>query len=212
MFKRITAASLALVMLSACTPSKQYEGSKSEGVFFAIPNGWTKIDGNELAKEESKSANQNDIDRLAMVGYQAGFSKLKKLTARDVFMLQPTAEPVLYVRIRDLFPEERNAISLNTLRNIILPVTEYVDGSRSNDRNFQLIDDQEVVEKGGRGVLLEYSFDYNGTNETVKQAALYSNDQNKIYLFILRCSTVCFNKNVATIDEIVKSITVKGVK
>ena len=98
MFKRITAASLALVMLSACTPSKQYEGSKSEGVFFAIPNGWTKIDGNELAKEESKSANQNDIDRLAMVGYQAGFSKLKKLTARDVFMLQPTAEPVLYVR------------------------------------------------------------------------------------------------------------------
>ena len=37
-------------------------------------------------------------------------------------------------------------------------------------------------------------------------------DQNKIYLFILRCSTVCFNKNVATIDEIVKSITVRGAK
>ena len=134
MFKRITAASLALVMLSACTPSKQYEGSKSEGVFFAIPNGWTKIDGNELAKEESKSANQNDIDRLAMVGYQAGFSKMKKLSARDVFLLQPTDEPVLYVRIRDLFPEERNAISLNTLRNIILPVTEYADGSPVSDR------------------------------------------------------------------------------
>ena len=212
MFKRITAASLALVMLSACTPSKQYEGSKSEGVFFAIPNGWTKIDGNELAKEESKSANQNDIDRLAMVGYQAGFSKLKKLTARDVFMLQPTAEPVLYVRIRDLFPEERNAISLNTLRNIILPVTQYVDGTRANDRNFQLINDQEVVEKGGRGVLLEYSFDHQGTNETVKQAALYSNDQNKIYLFVLRCSTSCFNKNIKSIDEIVKSFTVRGAK
>ena len=212
MFRRITAAAIALVMLSACTPSKQYEGSKSEGVFFAVPNGWTKVDGNALAKEESKSANQNDLDRLAMVGYQAGFSKLKKISANEIFMLQPTAEPVLYVRIRDLFPEERNAISLNTLRNIILPVTEYVDGSRSNERNFQLIDDQEVVEKGGRGVLLEYSFDYNGTNETVKQAALYSNDQNKIYLFILRCSTVCFNKNVATIDEIVKSITVRGAK
>jgi hypothetical protein len=72
---------------------------------------------------------------------------------------------------------------LNTLRNIILPVTSYADGSRSNDRNFKLIDNQEVVEKGGRGVLLEYSFDYEGTNETVKQAALVSNDQNKIYLF-----------------------------
>lgn len=212
MFRRITAAAIALVMLSACTPSKQYEGSKSEGVFFTVPNGWTKVDGNALAKEEAKSANQNDIDRLAMVGYQAGFSKLKKLTARDVFMLQPTTEPVLYVRIRDLFPEERNAISLNTLRNIILPVTEYTDGTRANDRNFQLIDDQEVVEKGGRGVLLEYSFDYEGTNETVKQAALYSNDQNKIYLFVLRCSTTCFNKNIKSVDEIVKSFTVRGAK
>lgn len=212
MFRRITAAAVALVMLSACSPSKQYEGSKSEGVFFTVPNGWTKVDGNALAKEESKSANQNDIDRLAMVGYQAGFSKLKKLTARDVFMLQPTAEPVLYVRIRDLFPEERNAISLNTLRNIILPVTEYADGTRTNDRNFQLIDNQEVVEKGGRGVLLKYSFDYQGTNETVKQVALFSNDQNKIYLFVLRCSTKCFNKNSKSIDEIVKSFTVRGAK
>ena len=212
MFRRITAAAVALVMLSACSPSKQYEGSKSEGVFFTVPNGWTKVDGNALAKEESKSANQNDIDRLAMVGYQAGFSKLKQLTARDVFMLQPTTEPVLYVRIRDLFPEERNAISLNTLRNIILPVTEYADGTRTNDRNFQLIDNQEVVEKGGRGVLLKYSFDYQGTNETVKQASLFSNDQNKIYLFVLRCSTKCFNKNVKSIDEIVKSFTVRGAK
>ena len=98
MFRRITAAAIALVMLSACTPSKQYEGSKSEGVFFAVPNGWTKVDGNALAKEESKSANQNDLDRLAMVGYQAGFSKLKKISANEIFMLQPTAEPVLYVR------------------------------------------------------------------------------------------------------------------
>ena len=102
MFRRITAAAIALVMLSACTPSKQYEGSKSEGVFFAVPNDWKKIDSNALAKEESKSADQNDLDRLAMVGYQAGFSKLEKLNARDVFMLQPTDEPVLYVRIREI--------------------------------------------------------------------------------------------------------------
>ena len=212
MLRRIAAATIALAMLSACTPSKQYEGSKSEGVFFTVPKGWIKIDGKALAKEESRSANQNDLDRLAMVGYQAGFSKLKKLSARDVFMLQPTAEPVLYVRIRDLFPEERNAISLNTLRNLVLPTTQYADGSIENNRNFKLINDQEVVEKGGRGVLLEYSFDYDGTNETVKQAALYSNDQNKIYVFILRCATTCFNKNRSDIEEIVKSFTVRGAK
>lgn len=212
MFKRITAATLALVMLSACTPSKQYAGSKTDGAFFSVPNGWTKISTEALTKEESKSTNQNDLDRLAMVTYQVGFTKAKKMSAREVFMLEPTDQPVLFARFRDLFPEERNSISLNSLRDIILPITQYQDGSKVNDRNFQLFDDQEIAEKGGKGVSLLYSFDYNGVNETVNQVALYSNDQNKIYLFIIRCSTTCYNKNIDEIDEIVKSFTVRGAR
>jgi hypothetical protein len=212
MSKRITAAVLALVMLSACTPSKQYAGSKDDGAFFSVPNGWTKVGASALNKEESKNASQDDLDRLSMVTYQVGFTKSKKISPRDIFMLEPTKEPVLYARFRDLFPEERNAISLNTLRNIILPITGYMDGTTTNDRNFELYDDQEIVAKGGRGINLLYSFDYNGVNETVNQVALYSNDQNKIYLFIIRCSTVCYNKNIDEIDEIVKSFTVKGAR
>jgi hypothetical protein len=210
MFKRITATALALLLLGACAPSKQYEGSKSDGVFYAVPNGWHRVDSKILAKEESKNASQDALDRLSMVTYQMGFSKAKSISPRDVFMLKPTDQPVLYVRFRDLFPEERNAISLNTLRNIILPVTDLLDGTINNDRNFQLYDDQEVIEKGGRGVNLLYSFDYEGINETVNQVALYSNDQSKIYLFIIRCSTVCYKKNVDEIDKIVKSFTVRG--
>jgi hypothetical protein len=210
MFKRITATALALLLLGACAPSKQYEGSKSDGVFYAVPNGWHRVDSKILAKEESKNASQDALDRLSMVTYQMGFTKAKSISPRDVFMLKPTDQPVLYVRFRDLFPEERNAISLNTLRNIIFPVTDLLDGTITNDRNFQLYDDQEVIEKGGRGVNLLYSFDYEGINETVNQVALYSNDQSKIYLFIIRCSTVCYKKNVDEIDKIVKSFTVRG--
>lgn len=210
MLKRIAAATLAIAMLSACTPSKQYAGSKEDGAFFSVPNGWTKVSMQDLNKVESKSSNQQDLDRLSMVTYQVGFSKTKSIKPRDIFLIEPTEQPVLYARFRDLFPEERNAISLNTLRNIILPVTDYVDGTKANDRNFQLFDDQEVNEKGGKGVNLLYSFDYNGVNETVNQSALYSNDQNKIFLLIIRCSTVCYNKNIDEIDAIVKSFTVRG--
>ena len=212
MFKRITAAALAIVMLSACTPSKQYAGSKTDGAFFSVPNGWTKVSNQALNKIEGQSKNQDDLDRLSMVTYQVGFAKSKKISPKEIFMLDPTDQPVLYARFRDLFPEERNAISLNTLRNIILPVTQYMDGSKSNDRNFVLTDDQEVTEKGGKGVNLLYSFDNNGVNETVNQSALYSNDQNKIYLLIIRCSTTCYNKNVDEINQIVKSFTVRGAR
>ncbi len=212
MFKRITAAALALVMLSACTPSKQYAGSKDDGAFFAVPNDWTKISTTALNKEESKTTDQASLDRLSMVTYQVGFTKAKKMSAREVFMLDPTDQPVVFARFRDLFLEERNSISLNSLRDIILPVTQYLDGTKVNDRNFQLLDDQEVLEKGGKGVNLLYSFDYNGVSETINQVALYSNDQNKIYLFVIRCSTTCYNKNIDEIDQIVKSFTVRGAR
>lgn len=210
MFKRFWVAVLALTLLTACSPSKQYEGSKTEGVFYTVPNGWLKVDSKQLAKEESKNASQDALDRLSMVTYQMGFTKAKSISPRDVFMLKPTDDPVIYVRIRALFPEERNAISLNTLRNIILPITDLQDGTINNDRNFQLYDDQEIIEKGGRGVNLLYSFDYEGVNETVNQVTLYSNDQSKIYLFIIRCATTCYKKNIDEIDEIVKSFTVRG--
>ena len=210
MFKRIVVALLALLMLSACTPSKQYDGSKSEGAFFAVPIGWTKISQSKLDSEEGKDATDAALERLSLVTFQVGYTKRAKIEARDVFMLKPTEEPVMYVRFRELLPEERNAISLNTLRNLIFPITDVLDGTINNDRNFEIFDDQEVVEKGARGVNLLYSFDYEGVNTTVNQIALYSNDQSKIYLFVIRCSTECYNKNLDEIDEIVKSITVRG--
>ena len=210
MFKRIVVALLALLMLSACTPSKQYDGSKSEGAFFAVPNGWAKISQSKLDSEEGRDATDAALERLSLVTFQVGYTKLAKIEPRDVFMLKPTEEPVLYVRFRELLPEERNAISLNTLRNLIFPLTDVLDGTIDNDRNFEIYDDQEVVEKGARGVNLLYSFDYEGVNTTVNQIALYSNDQSKIYLFVIRCATECYNKNLDEIDEIVKSITVRG--
>lgn len=203
---------LSVTILTACSPSKQYAGSKSDGAFFSVPNGWTRISNTQLNKEESSSTNQEDLDRLAMVTYQEGFTSAPTIKPREVFMLNATDYPVVFARFRDLFPEERNAISLNSLRNIILPITSFLEGTQENNRNFQLLDDQEVIEKGGKGVNLVFSFDYDGVNETINQSALISNDQNKIYLLIVRCSTKCYNKNVKTINEIVKSFTVRGAR
>lgn len=213
--KKSTLAIFALIVtlsLSACSASQQYAGSKKDGAFFAIPNGWFKISNAELNKEEAKSTNQDDLDRLSLVTYQVGFSAVKKVTPEQVFLLDPTPHPVIFARFRELFPEERNSISLNALRNVILPVTDLLDGTIENTRNFQLIDDQEVVEKGGTGVNLIYSFDFKGVNETINQTALYSNDKSKIFLFIARCTTECYNKNVDQIEKIVNSFTVRGAR
>ena len=206
------ASLLCALTLSSCSSSQQYAGSKDDGAFFAVPNGWYQISNQELNKEEGKSTNQDDLDRLSMVTYQVGFSAVKKVTPEQVFLLDPTDHPVVFARFRDLFPEERNSISLNSLRNVILPVTDLLEGNIENTRNFQLIDDQEVVDKGGTGVNLIYSFDFEGVNETINQTALYSTDKSKIYLFIARCTTECYNKNSDQIEKIVNSFTVRGAR
>lgn len=209
-FKAGALSLIALLVLTSCSASQQYAGSKADGAFFTVPNGWFEIGTEELNKEESKTSDQDALDRLSMVTYQVGFSAVEKVTPKQVFLLEPTEHPVIFARFRDLFPEERDSISFNSLRNIILPVTELLDGTLNNDRNFQLIDDQEVVEKGARGVNLVYSFDFEGVNETINQTALFSNDQSKIYVFIARCTTECYNKNSAVIQKIVDSFTVRG--
>jgi len=209
---KLSAVLLCALVVSSCSTSQQYAGSKEDGAFFAIPNGWHQISNERLNKEEGKSGNQANLDRLAMVTYQVGYSPDKKVTPAQVFRLDPTEQPIIFARFRDLFPEERNSISLNSLRNVIVPVTDFQDGSIENTRNFQLLDDQEIIDKGGRGVNLTYSFDFDGVNETINQIALYSNDKNKIYLFIARCTTECFNKNQSTIQKIMNSFTVRGAR
>lgn len=206
------ASLLCALTLSSCSSSQQYAGSKDDGAFFAVPNGWYQISNQELNKEEGKSTNQDDLDRLSMVTYQVGFSAVKKVTPEQVFLLDPTDHPVVFARFRDLFPEERNSISLNSLRNVILPVTDLLEGNIENTRNFQLIDDQEIIDRGGTGVNLIYSFDFEGVNETINQTALYSTDKSKIYLFIARCTTECYNKNSDQIEKIVNSFTVRGAR
>jgi hypothetical protein len=205
-------AAINFLSLTGCSSSQQYAGSKADGAFFAVPNGWHQISNAELNKEEGNTKNQDALDRLSMVTYQVGYSAKKKITPEQVFLLDPTDHPVVFARFRDLFPEERNSISLNTLRNVIFPVTDLLDGTIDNTRNFQLIDDQEIVDKGGRGVNITFSFDFEGKNETINQTALYSTDKTKIYLLIARCTTECYNKNVDQIEKIVKSFTVRGAR
>ena len=205
-------SAISILTLSGCSTSQQYAGSKADGAFFAVPNGWHQISNAELNKEEGNTKNQDALDRLSMVTYQVGYSAKKKITPEQVFLLDPTDHPVVFARFRDLFPEERNSISLNTLRNVIFPVTDLLDGTIDNTRNFQLIDDQEIVDKGGRGVNITFSFDFEGQNETINQTALYSTDKTKIYLLIARCTTECYNKNVDQIETIVKSFTVRGAR
>lgn len=203
---------LALLLTSCGQPTQKYGASKSEGVYFTVPISWHEIPMSSLNALEAKSTAVGAAEKLALVKWQEAYSPDKSIGAKQTFSLTPTDSPVAFVRVRDLFPDEINAVSYNTLRDIVQPVTEWVSNPTATTPLYNIIDDHEVVQKGGRGVRTIYNFIDSGISQTIDQTALMSPDHAKLYVFVVRCTTTCYNKNIKVISRIADSFTVRGPK
>jgi len=210
---RMGALVAVTLLLSSCGhPTQKYGASKSEGVYFTVPVAWHEITMSQLNAQEAKSTASGATEKLAMVNWQEAYSPDQRIGAKETFSLTPTHSPLAFVRVRDLFPDEVNAVSYNTLRDIIQPVTDWVNNPTATTPVYNIIDDHEVVQKGGRGVRTIYNFIDSGVSQTIDQTALMSVDHQKIYVFVVRCTTICYNKNIKVISRIADSFTVRGAK
>ena len=207
-----TALTIALLLTSCAQPTQKYGASKSEGVYFTVPTRWHEITMKSLNSFEAKSTSVGAIEKLAYVKWQEAYSPDEKIGAKQTFSLVATSSPIAFVRVRDLFPDEINAVSYNTLRDIVQPLTDWVNNPTAKTPIYNIIDDHEVIQKGGRGVRTIYNFVGSGLSQTIDQTTLMSPDHAKIYVFVVRCTTVCYNKNIKEISRIAESFTVRGAK
>ena len=205
---------IALVLgLTGCgESSKLYPASKSEGVFFSVPTNWKALSTASLNKYEKESTDPEAESRQALVKWQIAYTTNKKLKVSEVFNLTAPAQPLVFARVRDLESSEINSVSYNTLRDVIVPVTSIINGDDPSAPDFQILVDQEVVQKGARGVQTVYSFSIDDKEQTINQTSLMSNDRTTMYIFVVRCTTECYAKNKKKIEEIVSSFTVEGAR
>ena len=205
---------IALVLgLTGCgESSKLYPASKSEGVFFSVPTNWKALSTASLNKYEKESTEPEGAARQALVKWQIAYTTNKKLKVSEVFNLTAPSKPLAFARVRDLESSEINSVSYNTLRDVIVPVTQIIEGDDPSAPDFQILVDQEVVQKGARGVQTVYSFSIDDKEQTINQTSLMSNDRTTMYIFVVRCTTECYAKNKKKIEEIVSSFTVEGAR
>ena len=205
---------IALVLgLTGCgESSKLYPASKSEGVFFSVPTNWKALSTASLNKYEKESTDPEAESRQALVKWQIAYTTNKKLKVPEVFNLTAPSQPLVFARVRDLESSEINSVSYNTLRDVIVPVTQIIAGDDPSAPDFQILVDQEVVQKGARGVQTVYSFSIDDREQTINQTSLMSNDRTTMYIFVVRCTTECYAKNEKKIEEIVSSFTVEGAR
>ena len=205
---------IALVLgLTGCgESSKLYPASKSEGVFFSVPTNWKALSTASLNKYEKESTDAEAASRQALVKWQIAYTTNKKLKVPEVFNLTAPSQPLVFARVRDLESSEINSVSYNSLRDVIVPVTQIIAGDDPSAPDFQILVDQEVVQKGARGVQTVYSFSIDDKEQTINQTSLMSNDRTTMYIFVVRCTTECYAKNKKKIEEIVSSFTVEGAR
>jgi len=208
--RRLLFIPLAVVLVACAAPTEQYPGSKSEGTFFSAPRNWHTLSFDELKSYEMKSSNSDVIDRAQMVRYEVAASPNKKIAPKDVFSLSPVDQPVAFLRVRDLYPDEINSVSYNTLRSVLVPLSRMVNNPQAGDAPFDLIDDFEVADKGGRGVRTIFRITLDGVEQVIDQTAVTSDDRRTLYVFVIRCTTKCYNSNEKLMTDIADSFSVKG--
>jgi hypothetical protein len=135
--------------------------------------------------------------------------------ARHLLINGVTAEPIVYARVSPLTETQQNAVSLDLLRNIILPVTadaREAAGANSDLTDFELLHDEVLAPASGlHGVRVV--FDYvlgSGVMHTFDETALVNNDNSKLYLLMIRCSTACYQARFSELDTIATSFTVRS--
>ncbi|MEI6649683.1 MAG: hypothetical protein WCO08_08615 [Actinomycetes bacterium] len=208
---------VAILALAGCAqPSQKYAADKKDGVYFTVPISWKLIPQKAISAREALSTATGAADRLAAVKWQEAYSPSAAITAKDVLSLATKNQPIVYVRVRSLLSDEINAVSYNSLRDIIVPLTTWAAGTDATAPAFTIGDDSEDVQKIARGVHTEFTFTTNvgkvSTSQTIDQTSLVANDRSTLYVLVVRCSASCFEKNRTVLTKISHSFTVRGTR
>lgn len=206
----ILALSLILISTGCGNPTNEFVSFKEDGVYFTVPTEWHAISNQELSDYEAKSTDAGAAVRLAAVKWQVAYSPSPTIKPTDVFSIAAKESPIVFLRIRNLYPSEVNAVSFNALRDIVLPLTSWIDGSLAAPK-FTLLDDENFNDKGATGKRSVFTFAAsNDKLETINQTVALSPDRTVLYVLIVRCSATCYTQNQSTLDKITDSFTIRG--
>jgi hypothetical protein len=202
----------ALVLLSACTPSKNFLADKKDGAYVAVPSNWNKIPQSELMKYEATDTSNTGALILSEVDYQEAYSLAPHTTSEQVFSDETPPTPIAYLRVRELSADESDAVNYDSMRNIFHPFLTVTNGVATIDSGVSLFSDENNVQKGGRGVSTTFAFASPDSpkQEVYSQSIILSTDRSRLYMLIVKATSKDYDKYKSTIANIMKSFTVTG--
>jgi hypothetical protein len=209
-------SALLIAVVAACgSPAFTYVQNSGQQTYFKVPAEWHQIDRNSLdqvlsGSDEDSAAAEARRKLVWAVAYDADASP----SARHLF--GATAQPFVYATVIQVAEAQRGALSFDSLRNFILPVT---DDARRNAttmgfplQGFELLGDDVLTPGAGiHGVHAVFNYRYpDGSLQTFDQTAYVSDDASRVYIFLVRCSARCYQDRHDELDLVARSFTVRS--
>lgn len=206
------------MFVSACgTASYHYVKNSEERLYFKVPRQWERLDQQSLDRFELQGVDKASraarlLDELTWsIAYEDSDEPSPE------HLLSGTDDPMAYARVQRLLEPQRNSVSFDSLRNLVLPVTEAArEAAKANEvlpSGFELIDDEVVTPREGlRGVHVVFSYTLGEALQTFDQTAYVNDDASRIYLLLVRCTAACYEDREPELREIIRSFTVRESK
>jgi hypothetical protein len=215
------AALLSTVLVACSGPQYTYVKDDDGATYFKVPASWHKVDHtpimNLLAGEDPDSATAQL--RKSMVWAAAFDGDSSNPNSAHFLPLRggKTDEPFIYATVEPLSEDGANAVSLNSLRDAILPVTDSYRQQVTQQvpnyplQNFELLGDEVLPPVDGiRGVHVRFNYSVGTSGVHTFDETVYLNaDSTKMSILLIRCSADCWRARGSEFDTIEQSFKVR---
>ncbi|MET8867114.1 hypothetical protein ABZW11_29580 [Nonomuraea sp. NPDC004580] len=205
----------AILTLSACgQPEFTYVRDKGGTTYFKVPASFKQLDAYPI---ELYLSGDHPHSQAALLRAQRVWSAAFDQSAQpSVAHLLGSADPFVYATVHLLTAEQRDAISLNRLRDFILPVTEqtralYAQRAMATgqaplfNRFEALSDDVLSLDGGARGVHVRFNYQIGAYVQTFDHTAILDEKGATVSVMLIGCRSTCYRERAAEFDKIASS-------
>jgi hypothetical protein len=198
---------VGLSVAGCLAPQYTYVSDNADNAYFKVPPSWHQV--NESSLQSVQGAATQEGTYLWSAAYDASATP----SVEHVF--SATSKPVAYASVLGLSSAERNDISFDGMRDLLLPVTQAARSAASaaheNLSGFASLSDQVITDNhNNRGIREIFDYDLGATPETFDLTVMTNASTTKLYFLLVQCSETCFVDNYQEISNVVNSFTVGG--
>ncbi|MEQ4721398.1 hypothetical protein [Nonomuraea sp. B19D2] len=209
----LIAVTVAVLMLSACVgqPDFHYVRDKAGTTYFKVPYSFTQL--NAYPIELYLSGDHPNSEAALLRAQRVWSTAFDQSAEPSVNHLLGSTDPFVYATVHQLSEEQRDTISLNRLRDFVLPVTSQVrelyvqqavaTGQPPMFRNFELLKDEVLtLDDGARGVRVRFNYQIGNDVQTFDHTAILDEKGATVSVMLIGCQSICFRKRAAEFDKI----------